>query len=354
MKQLLFIITITLGVVACKPAAKSEGGNKQKDISAVNENASKEALELLHFLYGVSGKYTLSGHHNYPSLMSVYTDSMKVLTGKSPVVWGGDFGFSDERHETDNIIHRKRLVSEIKKYADEGAIITLCYHQANPVEGEPCLFKPGVQYTLSDKQWKDLLTPGTEIYTNWRYQMDSIAVYLKEIEKLKIPVLFRPYHEMNGSWFWWGGRPEEFKKLWVQLYDYYTNVHHINNLLWVWSSDRPWEGVEDYFPGHEYVDILGCDIYPLPDTNVVFRQEWYDRMVKLADGKPFGLTENSVIPSLEEFDRMPDFTWFLSWNELALNDNSLEKLNKIYNSDRVITLDEMPKMREKFKENCKN
>ena len=57
--------------------------------------------------------------------------------------------------------------------------------------------------------------------------------------------------------------------------------------------------VEKYYPGDDYVDALGSDIYPVKDTNVVFRQEWYDKMKKLANGKPLGLSENSVIPSEE-------------------------------------------------------
>lgn len=351
-KKILVLISCIV-LFACQSETKVETSideaNTEKNAvdslqkSAVNKNATAKATELLNYLYSIRGKKILSGEHNAPKHMSEFTDSIFVLTGKKPAIWGGDFGFSDERHDNDNIKYRANFVAEIKKQYAEGAIINLCYHQANPIEGEPCLFDPGVIYDLTDAQWKDLLTPGTEVYNSWKKQMDLFAVYLKELKDADIPVLFRPYHEMNGSWFWWGGRPgkDGYQALWIQLYKYYTEHHKLNNLLWVWSSDRPWEGFEEYYPGHEYVDILGCDIYPLKDTTIVFRQEWYERIKKLAGEKPFGLTEHSVLPTEAEFENQPEFIWFLSWNDMVLNENSLERVKEVYNSERILTLDEL-------------
>lgn len=342
------IILVCFAVLSCKTNQtpnSSDNIEQSKLATAVDINASDNAISLLNFIYSIKGIHTLSGQHNVPKYMSVFTDSIYLLTGKKPAIWGGDFGFSDERHDTDNIKYRENLIREIKKQHKEGAIINLCYHQANPIEGEPCLFDPGVIYKLSDEQWEDLLTPGTEIYNNWKNQMDIFAGYLKELKEAKIPILFRPYHEMNGSWFWWGGRPgkDGFQALWIQLFEYYTKHHELNNLLWVWSSDRPWEGVEDYYPGDQYVDILGCDIYPLPDTNIVFRQEWYDRIQNLAGEKPFGITEHSVLPTKNEFINQSGFVWFLSWNNMVIQGNKLNRLKEVYNSEQVLTLDELPK-----------
>jgi hypothetical protein len=87
----------------------------------------------------------------------------------------------------------------------------MTYHQANPVIGEPCLFETGVISKLNDQQWKDVTTPGTELHEKWRRQMDIVAEILKKVKETRIPVLFRPYHEMNGDWFWWGdGDPLHF------------------------------------------------------------------------------------------------------------------------------------------------
>lgn len=110
----------------------------------------------------------------------------------------------------------------------------LSYHQANPAIGEPCDFKGGIISKLTDAQWQELLTPGTPLYQKWASQMDLLAGYLEQLQAAHIPVIFRPYHEMNGSWFWWGGRPGEagYLALWQQIYAYYTEHHHLNNLLW--------------------------------------------------------------------------------------------------------------------------
>lgn len=88
--------------------------------------------------------------------------------------------------------------------------------------------------------------------------LDKAAVYLKEFQDRGIPVIWRPYHEAAGKWFWWGESAESHKALWHIMYDRFVNYHHLNNLIWVWttqSSDDAW------YPGDEYVDIIGCDIY---------------------------------------------------------------------------------------------
>lgn len=311
--------------------------------SPINPNASKEAKELLNYLYKVKKeKKTLSGIHNVIGRMSKNVDDLHEITGKYPAIWGGDFGFADSTHDIDNIKYRPLLVPEIKKQFANGAIIVMTYHQANPVMGEPTPFEGGVISKLTDEQWTELLTPGTPLYKKWCAQMDLLAAKLKELQDAKIPVIFRPYHEMNGDWFWWGGRkgPNGFIALWNQLYDYYTNHHHLNNLLWAWTSDKPKPGVEDFFPGIDKVDLLGCDIYPQKDAAEVYPQEWYDRMVKLADGKPLALTENSILPTLQQLKEQP-WVWFMLWSAKSFTLNDANLIKEVFNSNQVITRDEI-------------
>ncbi|MBS7614441.1 glycosyl hydrolase family 26 [Candidatus Bathyarchaeota archaeon] len=310
-----------------------------EDISPVNPNASPEARKLLRFLYRISGKKTLTGQHEFLGRMSVITEKVKEITGKYPAVWGSDFGFSDERHDIDNIKYRTRLVDEIRKQHGSGAIITMTYHQANPAIGEPCLFEGGVISKLSDQQWKDLITPGTSIFEAWRKQMDIVVEILKKVQEARIPVLFRPYHEMNGNWFWWGGRKGQdgYIALYKQLFHYFTEHHKLNNLLWVWASDKPWSGVEDFYPGDEYIDVLGADIYPVKDYPEVYRQEWYERMVKLAKNKPLALTEFSVLPTEEILNKQPRWVWTMAWADLLLQANTTEEIVRFYNSKKTLT-----------------
>ena len=314
-------------------------------IKTANPDLSPSARHLLEFIYQVEdNNLVISGNHNYLGHMSLYSDSIFLLTGKYPALWGCDFGFSDSTHDIDNIKYRSNLIAEVIKQHNAGSIITFTYHQANPIIGEPCQFKGGVQSKLTDQEWQDLLTPGTEIYNLWKQQVDLFASYLKQLQNKNIPVLFRPYHEMTGQWFWWGGRPGEngFIALWKQLFDLYVNDHELNNLIWVWSMDRPWPGFEDYFPGHEYVDIIASDIYPLRDTNVVFRQEWYEKVVKLAGNKPLLIGECSVLPTWEEWENQPKWSSFMGWCDLTKKYNDANYLIELYNSEMVLTRDELP------------
>jgi mannan endo-1,4-beta-mannosidase len=316
-----------------------------KIVNPVNPKTSPEAVKLLKYIYSISGKKTLTGQHEYMGRMSVVTDKIKEITGKYPAVWGSDFGFSDERHDIDNIKYRARLVDEIKKQHNSRAIITMTYHQANPVIGEPCLFENGVISKLTDQQWKDLTTPGTKIHEAWRKQMDIVAEILKKVQEAHIPVLFRPYHEMNGDWFWWGGRkgPEGYVALYRQLFHYFTVRHELNNLLWVWASDRPWPGVEEFYPGDEYVDVLGSDIYPVKDHPEIYRQEWYERMVGLAKNKPLALSEFSVLPSDETLKKQPRWVWMMAWVDLLLQTNTKEEILRIFSSPKTLTRENLPK-----------
>lgn len=318
----------------CLPAALA-----QQQQEPINPQASSEARNLLKYLYGLQGKKTLSGMHNVIGRMSKATDSVYKLTGKYPAIWGGDFGFADSTHDIDNIKYRNLLVGEIKKQYAHGSIIVLTYHEANPAVGEPCDFEGGVISKVSDKEWRQLLTPGTELYKKWSDQMDLFASYLVQLQDAHIPIIFRPYHEMNGSWFWWGGRKGRrgYIALWNQMYDYFTNHHHLNNILWAWTTDKPADDVAAYFPGLDKVDILGCDIYPRKDVAEVYPQEWFDKMQALAKGKPLALTENGKILPAELLEKQP-YLWFMSWGDMLFNGNSVDEVRKLYNDPRVLNL----------------
>nr|WP_294894406.1 glycosyl hydrolase [uncultured Pedobacter sp.] len=321
-----------------------------QQVLPVNKNASKETRDLLKYLYQINGKKTLYGMHNIIGGMSKAADSIYTVTGKYPAIWGGDFGFADENHDIDNIKYRPLLVPEIKKQYARGAIIVLSYHQANPALGEPTPFKGGIISQLTDEQWTELTTLGTPLYKKWTAQMDLIAVYFKELQEAKIPVIFRPYHEMNGNWFWWGHRKGEdgFKALWRQLYDYYTNHHHLNNILWAWTPDKPWDDVADYYPTGNTVDILGCDIYPMKDSTTVYPQAFYDRMLKLANGKPLALTENSVLPSKRLLKNQP-WVWMMSWGKMVFNANTKQEIIEGLDSKQMLMLNELPRKIRKHK-----
>jgi mannan endo-1,4-beta-mannosidase len=300
----------------------------------VDPLASPEARDLLSRLYGLQGKVTLSGQHNQMWHMSEPSERIHRITGKYPTIWGGEWGFSDERHDTDNVKYRPRLIEQIKENHAAGRIIVLTYHQASPTVGEPCDFQGGVICKITDADWDAILEPGTPLHAAWEEHADRLAEAIQALQRENIPVIFRPYHEMNGDWFWWGGIPGRFQALWDMIYNRFVQYHRLHNLLWAWTSDRPWPGVEAYYPGAHKADILGADIYPLEGRPEVYPQEWYDRMRVVAAGKPLALSEMGVLPTAEKLRTQP-WSWFMCWDDLVFRSNDDETIKRAYSDPRV-------------------
>ena len=251
----------------------------------VNPHATPEARSLLAYLGSISGQATIAGQHNYPNEGARWTDMAYDLTARYPGLFGGDFGFSGGE-DKDSTLSRPAMIEEVERQYRNGAVIALTWHEVRPTDDEPVTFHSSVQGHLTDAEWKELLTPGSPLNLRWCAQVDVVAGYLKQLRDAHIPVLYRPYHEMNGNWFWWGGRPgkDGSAALYRQLYDRFVNVHHLDNLLWVWNVNAPngisAGAIEGYDPGAQYADLVTMDIYG------EFKQEYYDSMVALAAGKP--------------------------------------------------------------------
>ena len=96
----------------------------------------------------------------------------------------------------------------------------MMWHAGRPMDNPPYGWKESIQGELDDAQWKELTTPGSPLNKRWEAQVDKIASYLKQLQDANVPVLWRPYHEMNGVWFWWGDKkgPDGYQKLWKMMY----------------------------------------------------------------------------------------------------------------------------------------
>ena len=265
----------------------------------VTPDASPEARALLHMLYQISGKHTLSGQHNDSGRPGANTDVAAQITGKSPAVYGEDWGFG-----ADSAARRHDEVKELITQWRAGHIIALCWHEPPPTMDEPVSFKGEIQSRITDRQFNDLLTPGTPLYKHWCTQLDAIAECLKELQDAHVPVLWRPLHEINGDWFWWNGvrgdAAHGTKQLYRQEYDRLVRYHHLTNLVWVWNPDRPERADRqfvDYFPGGQYVDVLALDCYN------VYKPSYYDELNALSDGKPLAIAETYVPPTLAKSTR---------------------------------------------------
>ncbi|MGA3041139.1 MAG: glycosyl hydrolase [Bryobacteraceae bacterium] len=314
--------------------------------SPVNPHASPEARALLDYLYSISGHYILTGQHNYPNTIANWTDRAYDLTGKYPAVYGQDFGFQGGA-DKDSTLARPALVAEAIRQYRNGAIVTFTWHAVRPTDDEPVTFRDSVQGRLSDFEWREVLTPGTTLNKRWCAQVDVIAGYLKQLRDAHIPVLWRAYHEVNGDWFWWGGRKgkDGSASLYRQLFDRFVNYHHLDNLVWVWNANSPGGGGHgpgpyvDYFPGLEYADVLSVDIYG------EFKQSYYDDLLALSGGKPVALGEVGGLPSPATLKEQPKYTWFMTWSEFIEMSNSLESARAVYHDPRALNRDD-PRLAE--------
>jgi len=317
MRRREMVVWLLAAVCGAGISSGSEGAAKP-----VTPNAAPEAVELLKLIYSLSGKHTMTGQHNFPNTKDKYTQRAAQSWGKIPAVYGQDMGFAKEGDQ-DSYLARPDIVAECKRQYGMGSIVTICWHAVPPTADEPVTFRPrggtpapeklaSVQGKLTDEQFKDVLTPGTELYKHWCAQVDAVAGFLKQLQEARVPVLWRPYHEMNGDWFWWGGRRGEYctARLYRQIFERYVNYHKLTNLVWVWSVDRPEREdrtFADYYPGAEYFDIASLDVYG------EFKQSYYDDLLKVAAGKPLALAEVGRAPAIEVLAKQPGWTWWMTW-----------------------------------------
>ncbi len=132
----------------------------------VTPNASPKARALLQYLYSISGRHTMTGQHNYAAQQEVSTLAALKVSGKTPAVYGTDWGFS-RKGDKDSAFVRQATVEELEKQYAKGSIIAITWHAVRPTDDEPVTFRKSVQGKLTDAQFRELLTPGSAIYNRW-------------------------------------------------------------------------------------------------------------------------------------------------------------------------------------------
>lgn len=146
--------------------------------------------------------------------------------------------------------------------------------------------------------------------------LKNAAAYLKLLRDADIPVLWRPFHEAAGGWFWWGKDAASFKSLWIAMFNYFK-TEGLDNLIWVWTT----EGNDaDWYPGDQYVDIVGRDIYNKETADCVseytsIAENYGNKIVSLSECGTVGLIS-------EQWASGARWSWFMPWYDGTNEDGS--------------------------------
>ncbi|MGY4926943.1 glycoside hydrolase family 26 protein [Streptomyces sp. 900105755] len=203
-----------------------------------------------------------------------------------------------------------------------------------------------------------VVTPGTAEHQALLLDLGYLADHLGYLAERGVPVLLRPYHEMNarpGHGFWWAGQdPATYRKLWYVTYDYLVNSRGLHNLLFVWAPSA-WEGTfarepGDYYPGGRYVDVVGVDDYSdtprRPFHGGPWTQVWHRGLERY--DRPRALAESFYVPlGSAQHRTLSDTPWVLwtVWGQALTyanisspsGKNTPEDVKETYSSPQVIT-----------------
>jgi len=218
-------------------------------------------------------------------------------------------------------------------YWQQGGLITVSAHLYNPARTNGGgLRDKGVDLSA-------LLTANDPTHVRWMKELDILAAGLQELRAANVVVLWRPFHEMNGDWFWWGDKdPQTFIQLWRQMFDYFTVEKGLDNLIWVYAPNHG-RNTASFYAGDHYVDTVGLDAY----TDFVDLDHIKGYAAVAALPKPFGFTEYGPHgpknpPGDYDYTRFlagvehdfPKTCFFMCWNwrwSLASNQNTKELLD---------------------------
>jgi hypothetical protein len=302
---------------------------------------SLEAVKLLDYISSIKGTSCFAGEHEYNFDNMSYLDAVYGITGKYPALYETELAMTMGESPARAVELRDYVVEKAMRWWNEGGVVGLTWHECLP--GSPVQDFLYCQQSITQEKFNLIVTTGTADHTLLLSEIDEIAVYLKKLRDAHVPVLWRPYHEMNGGWFWWGEKTN-YASLWNILYDRLLNYHGLNNLIWVFGPNAPYFGAgaaSTYYPGHAKVDILAHDVYL--GGSLVYLRSWRDDLVTLGAGRPVALAECGVLPTASQLNGIYSNTvWFMSWREQLTDYNTCDQINALYNDPRIITRDELP------------
>ncbi|MCL1823022.1 MAG: hypothetical protein FWG44_02350 [Oscillospiraceae bacterium] len=331
-----------------------------------NQNASPEVRFLMDYLGETFGKKTLLAQHVTPGT-NTELNAIYEATGRLPAIRVSDLMKYSRSYEgadvpAGGIFTGGDDIALALEWAETGGLVSYDWTWFSPsldggrshyYAGESDInlnsaFTSSVIADLDAERLLSLYEAGgiTETCYELVLEIDYMAENLKRLRDADVPVLWRPMHQAATRWFWWGNcQPEAYKWLWRLMFERFSDYHGLDNIIWVWAGQNP-----EYYPGDEYVDIIGEDIYNMSDVSNIpafFKTGDYSKRGKLT-----AMTECGLLPSPDLLSR-DSAVWL--WTALYRGDylignkgtadnlyNYNERLERIYNHELTITLDKLP------------
>lgn len=347
--------SIALDYLILRKADLMNTENFHVEAQLADKEADKSTVALMSYLCSIYGEKTLSGQYCLTGPEGSEMAIISQVTGRQPAILGldmRDYSLSAIKYGA-----KPQVVQWASDYWEKGGIILLSWHWFVPEKytvGEWWEAYYANETTIDLNAILNGTDPeGYELLMN---DLDSVASALRELQQMGIPVLWRPLHEGSGGWFWWGtGGSKCYKQLWRLMFDKFTVEYGLHNLIWVYSGmDREW------YPGDEYVDIIGEDIYSGKHCYSAQGDKFLNALDYTETKKLIMLSEMSTLPDPDNLSR-DDIYWLgcVLWGEKYLMDESgsgrfsgayirKNMLQKYYQHEQVITLDELPDFTEYF------
>lgn len=300
----------------------------------IDPKATLETKSLFKNLAELSKNHILFGHQHATEYGHGWAgdddrSDIKSVCGSHPAVIGVDIsGFSGQSRENIQKAKQKLRKNVVDTY-NRGGITTISWHFNNPVSGGNFYWRdsvslPAVKYII----------PGGEAHEKYKQILDDVADWalsLKATDSVLVPVIFRPYHEFDGDWFWWGRSHctrEEFIALWQFTVSYLRDTKNVHNFLYAFSPDNRFSTETQFlerYPGDEWVDMVGTDNYgdmgrDRYDIETAAKKLKIVSDYALKSGKLAAFTETGL-------ESIPDTTW---WTETLLKTLQKFPMNVAY------------------------
>ena len=289
---------------------------EKKHHSLSDKNATPETENLYQNLILLQEKGFLFGHQDDLAYGVKWRyeegrSDIKDVTGDYPALYGWDLG-GIEHQKSNNIdgVPFKKMKNWIKEIYDRGGVSTISWHMDNPLTMRN-------SWDTTSGSLRSILPNGEkhQLYLSWLDEAAQFLGNLKGSDGKKIPILYRPFHELTGNWFWWcknNATPEEFKEIWRFTIHYLRETKKLNNLIIVYNTAdfKSKEEFLEYYPGDDVVDVLSFDKYQYtnPITDSSFITEMQNQLkimneVAVEHQKPMAIAETG-------YEQIPYENWW--------------------------------------------